>query len=128
MSRINTLDPIVAARIAAGEVIDRPQAIARELIDNAIDAGADDITLTIEGGGITLLSVADNGEGIEKEDLPLTVQRHATSKIKTLEDLYHIRSLGFRGEALYSISAVSKLTIASRRKDKDAYTFIVDND
>ncbi len=127
MSRINTLDPIVAARIAAGEVIDRPQAIARELIDNAIDAGADDITLTIEGGGITLLSVADNGEGIEKEDLPLTVQRHATSKIKTLEDLYHIRSLGFRGEALYSISAVSKLTIASRRKDKDAYTFIVDN-
>ncbi len=127
MGRINALDPVVAARIAAGEVIDRPQAIARELIDNAIDAGADDVTLTIEGGGITLLSVADNGEGIEKEDLPLTVQRHATSKIKTLDDLYHINSLGFRGEALYSISAVSKLTIASRRKDKDAFTFVVDN-
>ena len=127
MGKINTLSPVVAARIAAGEVIDRPQSVARELIDNAIDAGASEITLSVEGGGIDRLSVTDNGSGIEKDDLPLTVERHATSKISTVDDLYHLSTLGFRGEALYSVSAVSRLTIASSYKGQDAYTFSVDN-
>ncbi len=127
MGKINTLDPVVAARIAAGEVIDRPQSLARELIDNAIDAGADDITLSLEGGGIDLLRVSDNGSGIEKEDLPLTVKRHATSKISTVDDLYHLSSMGFRGEALYSIASVAELVIASSYQGAPAWTFTVDN-
>ena len=127
MGRINTLDSVVAARIAAGEVIDRPQSVARELLDNAIDAGALDITLTVKGGGISFLSVSDNGEGIEKSDLPLTVKRHATSKIHSVEDLYHLTSLGFRGEALYSVSAVSKLTISSSYMGGEAWSIVIDN-
>lgn len=127
MGKINTLDPVVAARIAAGEVIDRPQSLARELIDNALDAHATEITLSVEGGGIDRLRVIDNGSGIEKEDLPLTIKRHATSKISTIDDLYHLSSMGFRGEALYSISSVSKLTIASACNGEDAWTFSIDN-
>ncbi len=127
MGKINTLSPVVAARIAAGEVIDRPQSVARELIDNSIDAGATEITLSVDGGGIDRLSVADNGSGIEKDDLPLTIERHATSKISTVDDLYHLSTLGFRGEALYSVSAVSRLTIASSYRGESAYTFRVDN-
>ncbi|MCR5731865.1 MAG: DNA mismatch repair endonuclease MutL [Sphaerochaetaceae bacterium] len=127
MGRINTLDSVVAARIAAGEVIDRPQSVARELIDNAIDAKASEITLTVEGGGIELLSVKDNGSGIEKDDLEKTIERHATSKISSVDDLYHLSTLGFRGEALYSVSAVSRLTIASSYMGEEAYTLIVDN-
>lgn len=127
MGRINTLDPVVAARIAAGEVIDRPQSVARELIDNAIDAGALDITLSIEGGGIRLLRVSDNGEGISKEDLPLTVRRHATSKIHNVDDLYHLSTMGFRGEALYSVAAVSHLRIESSYMGQEAWTYSVDN-
>lgn len=113
MSKIKVLDRIVAARIAAGEVIDRPAAIARELIDNSIDAKATEISIDVRGGGIESLSVIDNGCGIEKDDLPLTTQPHATSKISDLDDLYHLNTMGFRGEALYSISSVSKLTISS---------------
>ena len=127
MGRINTLDSVVAARIAAGEVIDRPQSVARELIDNAIDAKASEITVTVEGGGIELLSVKDNGSGIEKDDLEKTIERHATSKISTVDDLYHLSTLGFRGEALYSVSAVARLTIQSSYMGGDAYTFSVDN-
>lgn len=127
MAKINTLDPVVAARIAAGEVIDRPQSVARELIDNAIDAGAMDITLSIEGGGIRLLRLSDNGEGISREDLPLTVRRHATSKIHNVDDLYHLSTMGFRGEALYSVAAVSHLKIESSYMGQEAWTFSVDN-
>lgn len=127
MGRINTLDSVVAARIAAGEVIDRPQSVARELLDNAIDAGAMDITLSVRNGGMGFLSVSDNGEGIQEEDLPLTVKRHATSKIHSVDDLYHLSSLGFRGEALYSVSAVSRLTIASSYMGAPAWTYTVDN-
>ncbi|MGN0907513.1 MAG: ATP-binding protein, partial [Bullifex sp.] len=113
MSKIRILDSLVASRIAAGEVIDRPAAIARELIDNAIDAHPTEITVECKGGGVEYLSVTDNGNGIDKDDLPLTVKPHATSKISSLDDLYHLSTMGFRGEALYSIAAVSTPTISS---------------
>ena len=116
MGIIKCLDNLVAQRIAAGEVIDRPNSVVRELVDNSIDAGSTEITLYLEGGGIDKIKIVDNGSGIAKEDLPLSIKRHATSKISTLDDLYHLKSLGFRGEALYSIAAVSRLTIASDRK------------
>ena len=122
MAQIRVLDSLVASRIAAGEVIDRPAAIARELIDNAIDAGPTEITVDVRGGGSEYLSVSDNGSGIRKEDLPLTVKPHATSKIATLDDLYHLSTMGFRGEALYSIAAVSTLSISS-----GGWTYTCDN-
>lgn len=127
MARINLLDPLLSSRIAAGEVIERPQSVLRELLDNAIDAGADEIRVTLEGGGIDLLSVADNGSGIAREDLSLLGSRHATSKIHDPDDLYTINTLGFRGEALYSISAVSKMTIATRCRETDERSTLVIN-
>ncbi len=107
------LDKIVASRIAAGEVVDRPASIVRELMDNSIDAQASKITVNLEEGGIKSVCVSDNGKGIAKEDLPLAFENHATSKIKTIEDLFNLHTLGFRGEALPSIAACSKLTVSS---------------
>lgn len=128
MARINLLDPLLSSRIAAGEVIERPQSVLRELLDNALDAGADEIRVAIEGGGIDRLSVADNGSGIAREDLDLIGSRHATSKIHTQDDLYDIRTLGFRGEALYSIGAVSRLTISSFSSETGkGSTLVIDN-
>ena len=128
MARINLLDPLLSSRIAAGEVIERPQSVLRELLDNALDAGADEIRIAIEGGGIDRLSVADNGSGIAREDLDLIGSRHATSKIHTQDDLYDIRTLGFRGEALYSIGAVSRLTISSFSSETGkGSTLVIDN-
>ncbi len=118
---------MVARRIAAGEVIDRPASVVRELVDNAIDANPTTITLSLENGGIDLVSVLDDGSGIAREDLPLCCESHATSKVRTLDDLYHIDTMGFRGEALYSISAVSKTTISSVTAGNDPATIIVDN-
>ena len=128
MSRISLLDPLLSSRIAAGEVIERPQSVLRELLDNAIDAGADEIRVSIEGGGIDLLSVADNGSGIRRDDLNLLGTRHATSKLHKPDDLYAISTLGFRGEALYSISAVSRMTISTKCKETgEASTLVIDN-
>ncbi len=127
MNHIAKLDPLVARRIAAGEVIDRPASVVRELVDNAIDAHPSHITLTLENGGIDLISVLDDGSGIAREDLPLCCESHATSKIHTLEDLYHIDTMGFRGEALYSISAVSKTTIQSVTQSGEPASIVVDN-
>lgn len=128
MARINLLDPLLSSRIAAGEVIERPLSVLRELLDNALDAGADEIRVTLEGGGIDYLSVADNGSGIRRDDLKLLGTRHATSKIHDPDDLYTINTLGFRGEALYSISAVSRMTIATRSADTgEASTLVIDN-
>lgn len=124
---IKPLESTLRARIAAGEVIERPQSVARELIDNAIDAGADEITLSIRGGGIDELTLTDNGKGISKEDLPLAVTQYATSKIAKLDDLYHLSSMGFRGEALHSVAAVSRLTIASSWNGQQPWTYVVDN-
>lgn len=113
MNKINLLSPLLSSRIAAGEVIERPESVLREFLDNAIDAGSSEITISIEGGGIDSISVSDNGGGIFKEDLEIIASRHATSKIKEDDDLYRIKTLGFRGEALYSIASVSELTIKS---------------
>ncbi|MFA7641758.1 MAG: DNA mismatch repair endonuclease MutL [Sphaerochaetaceae bacterium] len=125
--RIQVLDPLVAQRIAAGEVIDRPSSVVRELLDNAIDAGSTEITIQIVEGGLERITVIDNGVGIAREDLPLCCRSHATSKVSTLEDLYALHTLGFRGEALYSIAASAKVTIASKHEETLASTVVVDN-
>ena len=128
MARINLLDPLLSSRIAAGEVIERPQSVLREILDNALDAGADEIRVSIDGGGIDRLSVADNGSGIAREDLKLLGSRHATSKISTQDDLYDIRTLGFRGEALYSIGSVARLTVSTKSKETgEGSTLVIDN-
>lgn len=110
---IEILDPIVASRIAAGEVVERPASALRELLDNSIDSGANKITVWLEEGGIKSMIVSDNGSGIPASEIALAFKSHATSKIKTLDDLYKLSSLGFRGEALCSIASVSRLTIQS---------------
>ncbi|WP_419823811.1 DNA mismatch repair endonuclease MutL [Anoxybacterium hadale] len=112
--RIFELPKHVADKIAAGEVVDRPLSIVKELVENSIDAGATSITIEIRNGGKTYIRVTDNGSGIQKEDAELAFKRHATSKIKTDTDLDHIESLGFRGEALASISAVSKVELITK--------------
>ena len=110
---VRILPPEVARKIAAGEVIHRPNAIVRELMDNAIDSGADSITVEIYGGGIDKIRVIDNGSGMSREDMEIAATPHATSKISSEQDLLNLSTLGFRGEALSSIAAVSKLTIVS---------------
>jgi DNA mismatch repair protein MutL len=113
--RIGVLPPEVARRIAAGEVIERPASVVRELLENAIDSGAASISLSIEGGGIDSIRVSDDGGGIDPDDFPLLCRPHATSKIRMDDDLLKVRTLGFRGEALASIAAVAELEILSSR-------------
>lgn len=119
MSKINVLSFAVANLIAAGEVVDRPASVIKELLENAIDSGADRITVEIQNGGVTYMRVADNGCGMSAEDLPVSIRRHATSKIKEAKDLDGIITLGFRGEALAAIAAVSSLRIISKTKESD---------
>src|SRR3990170_2596100 len=113
MSKISILPELLINKIAAGEVIERPAAVVRELLDNSIDAGARTICIEILYGGKKLIKIADDGTGMDRDDASLCFERHATSKIKSEDDLFNITSLGFRGEALASIAAVSKVTLTT---------------
>ena len=117
MGNIVLLDDLTINKIAAGEVIERPLNVVKEVVENSIDAGANKIIIEVQKGGKKLLKVIDNGKGIKKDDLELSLERHATSKIRKVEDLEHTYTMGFRGEALASIASVSKLTIISKTKD-----------
>ncbi len=119
MGKINVLSADTAAMIAAGEVVERPASVVKELVENSIDAGAENITVEIKNGGISYIRVCDDGEGISREDVPLAFLRHATSKITKGEDLENILTLGFRGEALYSIAAVSRLSILTAKEGEE---------
>ncbi len=119
VGKINVLGFDVANLIAAGEVVDRPSSVVKELLENAIDSGANKITVEIKNGGITFIRITDNGCGIQYDDLPVAILRHATSKIKDATDLESIFTLGFRGEALAAISSVSKIRIMSKQEDSE---------
>ncbi len=128
MNRITPLSTTLANQIAAGEVIERPASVIKELLENAVDANASDIHLKLTYFGYNSIEIEDNGEGIHPDDLYLSIAPHATSKIQTLSDLFQIESMGFRGEALASISAISKLTLISKHKDADVAKQLTKND
>lgn len=124
MPKVHVLPPNIANQIAAGEVVDRPASVVKELVENAIDAGATAVTIEIENGGIDSIRITDNGSGISDEDCETAFLRHATSKISTANDLFSIRSLGFRGEALASIAAVSRVVLQTRTEEDELGTLI----
>ena len=127
MAQIHVLDKHTAELIAAGEVVERPASVAKELLENAIDAGATQITLSIRRGGIEQLQIIDNGSGIESDSIENAFVRHATSKIATAADLAHIHTLGFRGEALASIASVARVELLTK-SDVDEFCLLYTSD
>ena len=122
MPKIHVLDKHTAELIAAGEVVERPSSVVKELMENAIDAGASSVTVEIQNGGVRSIQITDNGSGIAREDVATAFLRHATSKVRTQDDLDAIGTLGFRGEALASVSAVAKVELLTRTADEIAGT------
>ncbi len=122
MKRIKVLPPLLRNKIAAGEVIERPASVVKELVENSIDAGSTRIEITISGAGKKLIRISDNGSGISREDALLAFERYATSKISEEQDLYHIRSMGFRGEALSSVASIAKVRLVTAQKGSDDQT------
>ncbi len=120
MPKVHLLPPDIISKIAAGEVVDRPASVIKELLENSIDAGADSIEIALIEAGKTSIIIKDNGSGIDHDDIEKIFERHSTSKITTADDLFDIHSLGFRGEALYSICSVSDITVRSKTKDQDS--------
>src|SRR5437588_4705762 len=125
MGQIRLLPETVASQVAAGEVVERPASVAKELIENSIDAGAQKIDIVIRRGGISLVRVIDDGCGMDRDDALLSLERHATSKIRTADDLAAIATLGFRGEALPSIASVSRFRLTTREREAIAGTEII---
>src|SRR6478752_5716090 len=125
MARIHRLPLHLANQIAAGEVVERPASVAKELVENSIDAGASRISIEVEAGGRRLLKVADDGEGMVRDDAVLAFERHATSKISGTDDLAAIATLGFRGEALASIASVAKVELTTTTEDSSAATRVI---
>ena len=121
---IHVLPPHIASQIAAGEVIQRPASVIKELMENAVDSGADRIDVVLADGGATLMQVTDNGSGMGPEDAPLAFERHATSKIHDVEDLQKVQTFGFRGEALASVASIAHVRLRTRRKEDEMGTEI----
>ena len=127
MGNIVLLDDLTINKIAAGEVIERPASVIKEMVENSIDAGADKITVEIRNGGISYIKITDNGSGIAKDDLEIAFERHATSKIRNASDLDTVTSMGFRGEALASIAAIANVELVSKTKEQDVgYKIVVE--
>ena len=127
MGNIVLLDDLTINKIAAGEVIERPASVVKELVENSIDAGANNINIEIKNGGISYIRITDNGKGIMPDDMEIAFERHATSKIRVAEDLEYVKSMGFRGEALASIAAIARVDMKSKTMDEQTgYQVIVE--
>src|SRR5512144_363925 len=124
MGRIHVLSDQVANKIAAGEVVERPASVVKELLENSLDAGATDLRIAVEAGGRKLIRISDDGCGMLRDDAMLAFERHATSKLKDVQDLTAISTLGFRGEALPSIASVSRLLLETRAREEDSGTAV----
>lgn len=124
MGKVVLLDDLTINQIAAGEVIERPASVVKELVENSIDANATNVVIETKNGGISYIRVTDNGDGIMEDDMEIAFERHATSKIRSADDLDTVKSLGFRGEALASIAAISEVSMISKTKDSPNGNFI----
>ena len=116
---IRILDEFIADKIAAGEVIERPSSVVKELVENSIDAGSKNITVEVVKGGIESITIIDDGHGIKKEDVEIAFERHATSKIRSAKDIESIRTMGFRGEALASVAAIARVTMITKTDEDE---------